>query len=262
MADDLRTAELPLVSILFITYNRAHTLVATFESFVRRVTYPRERMEFILCDDASDPWHRAISDQLGFDRILRSDRNRGLGANHNAGLRAAQGDYILSLQDDCMLVGDPDFLSRSIAVLEADPALTMIGFRQRPNLPSTKRRTSTGETLMILGTAPNARECNDYAYSDQPHVKRSMLHQRVGLYLEGVPMTKMETEFQRRVAADETIQVAALDAPDPFIHIGSSFTFNEANLRAQRLGRTYRLPVVGPLYQRLRICARRLLRGA
>ncbi len=252
-------AELPLVSVLFITYNRAHTLVATYESFVRRVTYPRDRLELILCDDASDDWHRSIIDQLAFDKVIRPTVNSGLGANQNAGLRAAGGDYILTLQDDCMLAGDGEFLRNTVAAMEAGPSISMVAYRQRPELPVLERRSTLAGTLVVYGTAPKAKGCGDYAYSDQPNVKRANFHDVVGWFREQVPMTVMELDFQRRVAEDSTLLVAALDGPDPFAHIGAPFTLNQARHRSMRLERTYRIPVIGPAYRSVRRAVRRVV---
>ena len=253
-------ADLPLVSVLFITYNRAHTLVATYESFVRRVDYPRDRLELILCDDASDGWHRSIIDRLAFDKVVRPPTNRGLGANQNAGVRAAGGDYILTLQDDCMLAGDGGFLRNTVAAMEAEPSISMVGYRQRPELPVLERRVTPAGSLAVYGTAPNAKGCGDYVYSDQPNVKRANFHDSVGWFREEVPMTVMELDFQRRVAADDSLLVAALAGPDPFAHIGAPFTLNEAQLRAMRLERSFEIPLIGPAYKKLRAMARKTLR--
>ncbi len=251
-------AELPLVSVLFLTYNRAHTLIATYESFIRRVNYPRDRLELILCDDASEEWHRAIIDGLAFDKVVRADRNLGLGANQNAGVRAAGGDYILTLQDDCMLTGDAGFLRRTVAAMESDPVISMVAYRERPELPILDRRTSPAGLLLVYGTAPGARGCGDYAYSDQPNMKRADFHHTVGWFREGVAMTVMELDFQRRVAAEPSLVVAALTGPDPFAHIGESFSLNPAHARAKQRERLYRLPLIGPTYRALRHSARRL----
>ena len=253
-------AELPKVSVLFITYNRAHTLVATYESFVHRVDYPRDRLELILCDDASDGWHRAVIDQLAFDKVVRADRNRGLGANQNAGVRAAEGDFILTLQDDCMLTGDGDFLRRTVAALASDPGISMVAYRARPELPVLEQRTILGGSLLIYGTAPRARGCGDYAYSDQPNVKRANFHARVGWFREGVAMAAMELDFQQRVAAEPSLNVAAMVGPDPFTHIGAAFSLNDAHARATRLQQAYTVPIVGPAYRFVRTLARRALK--
>lgn len=250
--------ELPRVSVLFITCNRAHTLVATYESFVRRVEYPRERLELILCDDASEDWHRAIIDQLAFGKVVRADRNRGLGANQNAGVRAAAGDFILTLQDDCMLTGDGDFLRRTVAAMVDDPSISMVAYRERPELPVLERRATQGAKLLIYGTASGASGCGDYPYSDQPNVKRADFHDAVGWFREGVAMTVMELDFQRRVSAEPSLVVAALVGPDPFAHIGAPFSLNPAHAGAGRRERLYRMPLIGLAYRIVRRSAGRL----
>lgn len=67
------------------------------------------------------------------------------------------------------------------------------------------------------------------------------------MFREGVPMTRMEVEFQRRTAAMPGLTFAALIEPPPFTHIGAHLTFNPSNLRHRRIERLQALPVVGRL---------------
>ena len=131
---------LPKVSIVFLTYNRAHTLVATYETLLALTDYPRERLELILSDDGSDARNRQIMDCLDFDRRLISKSNAGLGANSNKGVGAASGDFILQVQDDWILTGRSDYLRRAVEVLQSMPDVGMILFRDRPDLPILERR--------------------------------------------------------------------------------------------------------------------------
>ncbi|MEY4269905.1 MAG: hypothetical protein RLZZ58_1121, partial [Pseudomonadota bacterium] len=125
---------LPLVSVIFITYNRAHTLVAAVETFLAMTDYPRDRLEIIISDDASDARNGAIIRALPHDKLVLARRNSGLGANCNRGLAAATGDYILQMQDDWITVGDPTYLQTAVSVLNGNDDIGLVTFRPRPDL--------------------------------------------------------------------------------------------------------------------------------
>src|SRR5450759_3327150 len=91
------------VSVLFITYNRSDLLEIAFRSIRERVDFGNLRVEFIVSDDASDPKHLSRIRSLPFDKHVLSAKNRGLGNNCNKGIAAADGKYILQIQDDCEL---------------------------------------------------------------------------------------------------------------------------------------------------------------
>ena len=242
---------MPLVSVIFLTYNRAHTLVATFESFRMRVNYPRDRLELILCDDASDSLNLGIARTLGFDKVLTSRRNQGLSANTNKGVRAASGDFILQLQDDWLLGGDPDFLKNAVAALELFPDIGMVAFRERPNLHIAETRTVAGKMFDILTPNLNSSggisDVGNGVYTDTPHVKRRNFHDIVGYYVEGIPMTQAELAMTRSVSLDDRVRVAVLRCDEVFHHIGGSYSYNPGVKRQRLIERIQSLPGGGAI---------------
>lgn len=255
---------LPKVSVLFLTYNRAQTLVATFESFVARIDYPRERLEFILCDDASHEFHQAINRALDFDVRLCAHRNQGLGANTNKGIRAATGDFILQLQDDWLFVGEPDFLNVTIRALIENPDIGMVAFRERPNLEIAQTREVDGALFDIL--VPDLDENGEVqqvgcgVYTDTPHVKRRNFHDIVGYYAEGIPMTRMELAMTRAVSARHDMMVAVKRGPEVFRHIGDAFSFNPGARRARLIQRVMTVPGGSALFALARTAKRAVTR--
>jgi len=237
---------LPKVSVLFLTYNRAHTLVATYESFIARIDYPRDRLELILCDDASHEFHQAIIRGLAFDVSLCARRNQGLGANTNKGLRAATGDFVLQLQDDWLFVGEPDFLRVAIRALQIHPDIGMIAFRERSNLAVVETREIGGSLFDVL--IPDLNEKGEVesvgcgVYTDTPHVKRRNFHDIVGHYAEGIPMTKMELEMNRVVSTRSDMVVAVKRGPEVFRHIGAAHSFNPGVRRERLIQRISAIP--------------------
>jgi GT2 family glycosyltransferase len=106
--------------------------------FLRHNTY--RPVELIVADDGSSPAEQQAIRDIGFDVYILSPRNRGLGANNNAGLRAAKGKYILMMQDDWkMTPAASGKIEQAIDILEADNTVGMIRFCGDPEpFPLTK----------------------------------------------------------------------------------------------------------------------------
>ena len=82
-------AALPKISAVFVTYNRLETLRPTFDTFLATTDYPRDRLELVVADDSSRPEVQAEIRKMPFDVLALSERNNGIGANVNNGIRAA-----------------------------------------------------------------------------------------------------------------------------------------------------------------------------
>jgi glycosyltransferase involved in cell wall biosynthesis len=248
MSDDL-----PTVSVVFISYNRAHTLVATYEAFLAFTDYPRDKLELILCDDGSDAFNRRIIDRLDFDRRLIAKTSAGLGANCNKGIAAAHGEFVLQLQDDFMLTRRGDYLRKAIEVLQRMPDVGMILFRDRPELPDSEQRELDDLRVIILKDRVNEKgKLTNGAYSDNPHLKRRDFHDVVGGYEAGVSMIKMELHMMKQVCRQSTYRVATIVGMEVFKHIGERFSFNPGKRRARMLKRFQRLPGGTALYRLVR----------
>jgi glycosyltransferase involved in cell wall biosynthesis len=114
---------LPLVSIVIPCFNQAGYLADALDS-VRAQTWPS--IESIVVDDGStdDTWDVAFSH--GATVVLRQD-NRGLSAARNAGLAAAQGEYVLFLDADDELL--PDAVRSGVEVLQRHRDAACVGRR-------------------------------------------------------------------------------------------------------------------------------------
>src|SRR5690349_581518 len=102
-----------LVSIIIPTFNRATCIRDAIES-AKAQTYAAT--EIIVVDDGSDDdTAQRVSEMEGIQYLYQP--NQGHGAARNRGLRAAQGEYIASLDSDDLW--DEDFLATSIACIAA-----------------------------------------------------------------------------------------------------------------------------------------------
>lgn len=89
----------PLVSIVIATYKRSRLVPRAIES-VRKQTYGN--VEILVVDDGSPDDTRSVVESIQDDRIryMRHEKNKGLPAARNTGIRAAKGEYIAFLDDD------------------------------------------------------------------------------------------------------------------------------------------------------------------
>lgn len=115
----------PVVSVIIPCYGQAMYLPEAIESVVAQ-TYPS--WEAIIVNDGSPDDTAAVARRLvavhGPRIRLLEQSNAGVSAARNAGIRAAAGRYILPLDADDRLA--PTMLQRTVAVLEAEPRVSVV----------------------------------------------------------------------------------------------------------------------------------------
>jgi GT2 family glycosyltransferase len=113
-----------VVSVLIPTYNRAYCLPRAIDSALGQ-TYPK--VEVLVIDDGStDETRELVDGRYGGDARVRyfHQRNAGVSAARNHGLREARGEYVAFLDSDD--VWKPWKLQAQIACLGRLPAAGMI----------------------------------------------------------------------------------------------------------------------------------------
>lgn len=113
-----------MVSVILTTYNRHSLLPRALQSVIDQ-TY--ENWECIVVDDASDEPVQPILEAYDNSRVRyhRHDKNKGLSAARNTGLRLARGSMVAFLDDDDEWL--PEKLDRQVEQLEqADDAVGLV----------------------------------------------------------------------------------------------------------------------------------------
>ena len=129
----------PLLSVVFITYKRVDLLEKSLRAFMSHCNY--NPIEFIVADDGSSANEQIKIRTLPFDKYILSPKNKGLGANQNAGLNNASGKYILMLQDDWELTDCSGIIQQAISILEHDSEIGIINLCTDPSrLPLIERQ--------------------------------------------------------------------------------------------------------------------------
>lgn len=112
-------SEKPFVSVIIPNYNGRRFLATCLEA-LRRQTYPRERMEVILVDDAStDDSVSFVRAHFPEVRVLQLERNSGLAAACNRGAAIAQGHVLALLNNDTEV--EPQWVEALVEALAAHP---------------------------------------------------------------------------------------------------------------------------------------------
>ena len=121
-----------IISIIIPHWNAARHLPTCLDS-LRSQTYPR--VETIVADNGStDGSLELLARDYGWVRVLPLGENRGFAGACNAGMRVAQGEFIVLLNNDTE--ADPHWLEEVVAAFERHPeaglvASKMLLFDQR-----------------------------------------------------------------------------------------------------------------------------------
>jgi glycosyltransferase involved in cell wall biosynthesis len=115
----------PHISILMLTYNRAHFLPEAIQSVLKQ-TY--QNWELIVIDDGSTDKTAKLMAGFADPRIhyIRHESNAGLFVRRAESLSYAKGTYTAILDsDDCWT--SPNKLDEQVAFLESNPEYVLIG---------------------------------------------------------------------------------------------------------------------------------------
>jgi glycosyltransferase involved in cell wall biosynthesis len=190
----------PLVSVLFVTYRRIHLLRRTVLSFLRNTNYPN--LELVVTDDGSPKWMQAEMRTLPIQKLVASRRNRGMGANTNAGLKQCAGKYILQIQDDWECQGPPPYLEQAVLLMEAHPDIGLVQFCGTDHRVDPELRVRDLETpdCYLIGRESRSSPLTHMVYSDRPHLKRKELADYLGEYRERCRIGECELDYNERFA--------------------------------------------------------------
>lgn len=111
---------LPVVSIVFLAYNRREAVTTSLRQMLDESGYPADRLEVIVVDNAStDDTAEVVARDFPQVRLIRNPENAGA-PGWNLGFAEAGGDYILILDDDCYL--RPGVLETAVRAAEEEGA--------------------------------------------------------------------------------------------------------------------------------------------
>ena len=171
---------IPLVSVIIPTFNRARMLKAAIDSVLAQ---EYQNIELIVVDDDSTDTSAELLKTYGQDLTVISQKNAGVSAARNAGIAAASGRYIAFLDSDDLWL--PQKLTRQIQFFTLHPEVLICqteeiwmrdGRRVNPKLRHQKLSGMIFEpSLHLCLVSPSA-----------VMIRRS-LFKEVGLFDESLP---------------------------------------------------------------------------
>ena len=112
MISCMREENLPLISVIVLTYNSAEYVISTLDS-IRRQDYAGP-IEIIIGDDCSQDntveicrnWLEEHAERFQRTTLLRSGQNQGVVGNYNSCIQIARGEWIKGIAGDDILANN------------------------------------------------------------------------------------------------------------------------------------------------------------
>lgn len=121
-----READYPFVSVITPTYNR-RTFIPTLIQMVAYQTYPKDRMEWIVLDDGTDPV-QDIFDAATLPpnfRYIREAEKQTIGTKRNRLNKEAKGSIIVAMDDDDFY--PPERVAHCVQAFKRQPKVELAG---------------------------------------------------------------------------------------------------------------------------------------
>ena len=145
----------PKISIVILTYNNLEFNKLCLHSILNTTAYPN--YEIIVVDNHSTDGTRAYLENIrsGYPsvKVVLNNENKGFAAGNNDGMKKAEGDYIVLLNNDTVVTRG--WLTAMCKHLENDPELGMCG-------PVTN---SIGNEAQIAVTYHSLSELSQFSYN-------------------------------------------------------------------------------------------------
>lgn len=139
----------PDVTICIVNYNGLKYLTNCFDS-IKKSTYPSEKIETILVDNASDDGSvDYVRTNYPWVKVQSLDSNYGFAKGNNIGAKRAQGKYVVFLNNDTVVT--PDWLSSLTDAMEKDRNIGIAGSKILLH-DSPEKINSAGGNITFIGT--------------------------------------------------------------------------------------------------------------
>jgi glycosyltransferase involved in cell wall biosynthesis len=206
------------VSVCIPTRNRAALLTTAIESVLAQSF---QDFELVVMDNASEDDTEAVVRAFGDPRLryIRHPENIGAGANFNAGLRAAESEFVILLCDDDTL--DPEFLATAVPALRSDGRVGLVYSTWRRRDPD-----GTVEDRVINLTGRTERSTIPGPELSELIIRQSMVAHMSGVLMRRAAIPSNGFDLRDSFAMDFglLLRIAARwDAvflPEPLLSIG------------------------------------------
>jgi len=214
--------EIPLVSVLVVTWNRKKDVLETVQSIYEQVY---QNFEIIVVDNGSDD---GTIDALRLFwpevRVVALDRNMGISAGRNAGIKIARGEIIFCLDSDASL--NYNALTNLVRRFQADSEIGVINSKI-VNAFTKELDGGPGWAYSEKQKANQNEEFLSWSFSEGGAAIRKKVFDRVGLFWELLFFGCEGQEFSLRV----------WDAGYKVLYYPDSIVYHRASLQQRVAGK-------------------------
>ena len=122
----------PFVSIIVCTYNGAQKISKSLVSLFNQ-NYPKNKYEVIVVDDGSTDDTLAVVSKFPIV-LVKHEKNKGLAAARNTGLKKSHGELVICFDDDC--TADKHWLSELVKAYKDNSVMGAGGLITLPDKPT------------------------------------------------------------------------------------------------------------------------------
>ncbi len=209
-------ADWPPLTILICTYNRVEEIECTVEALANGLTYPEDKLHWLVTDDSSPDNYLVKLKRLKLFQalhieVISTPARGGWGKNVNFGLAHVGTSYLYFSEDDYVLCQPLD-LRIGIALLETRANIGLLRYRGVAGEPVVAHQFESDISAYLPDYQDGAGLPGRlgywqldsgspalYLYSHGPHLKRRAFHAYHGPYPEGLPLGETEERFAHAV---------------------------------------------------------------
>lgn len=235
-SSQLTSTPWPPITVLVYTYDRPRKIRRVLVSLKEHLRYNGELL-WRLADDGSPPGYLESIAADFPDLALQwtVTERKGFGANANTGYRARTTKYVLSTEDDLLIVRDLD-LNTGIVLMENVPSIGALRY-DIANTDLFFNRCILGlPGLEIPYCIIDRVKTKYWNFCGHPTLVQPSIYETYGYLPEGVRVGEVELTWTRRVSTipgpPDVVILPEYLKPSCFTHIGGA--------SAERLGQTER----------------------
>lgn len=183
----------PLVSIIVITYNSSKFVLETLES-AKAQTY--QNIELIVSDDCSTDntveicrqWLEENKERFVRTELISTEKNSGIPANCNRGVRASKGEWVkLIAGDDILLM---DSIEKFINFSTKNPCVKIIEsvsvfFKHELNKKSIYKQQNLSDTIFFNSIITSSEQYELMLRKNYVHAPSVIIHREVFYKING-----------------------------------------------------------------------------
>ncbi len=207
----------PLMSVLIVTWNRREDILETVRS-VYEQSY--KNFEIVVVDNGSvDGTVEALRQAYPAVKLVELEKNVGISAGRNAGIKLAAGEIILCLDSDASPAVDA--LTNIVRKFQSAPEVGVINSKIVD--AATKEIGDAGWVYSEKGKIDQDSEFLSYSFSEGGAAIRREVLDKVGLFWDRLFFGSEGTELSLRV----------LDAGYKILYYPSSLVYHRASPRSR-----------------------------